>query len=81
MKVSFQDTYQQIVNRGLYPENGEPVKTYSEIQKEVEVARKRMFDSLDSLKDQGKGYEPTENPVHTEGEGLVKGEDGVYRSN
>ena len=59
MKVSFQDTYKQIVDRGLYPEKGEPVKTSSEIQKEVEAARKRMFDSLDSLKEQGENYNPT----------------------
>ena len=74
MKVSFQDTYKQIVNRGLYPEKGESVKTSSEIQKEVEAARKRMFDSLDSLKEKGENYNPTKV------EGLVKGKDGVYRS-
>ena len=74
MRVSFQDTYKEIVSRGLYPPPGEQIKTSSEIQKEVEVARKRMFDSLDSLKEKGENYNPTKV------EGLVKGKDGVYRS-
>ena len=80
VEKTFKDTHDEIVKRGLYPEKGEKVKTSIEIQKELEVARKRLFNSLDSLKKKGKNYNPAEKPEPTEVEGLVKGEDGVYRS-
>jgi hypothetical protein len=80
LNKAFEDVSAEIIRRNMYAtEKGQDAPSWSEIEKELEAARVRIFGQIVALKDQGTGWELPENLRNTGSGSLVRGKDGVYR--
>ena len=66
LNKAFEDVSAEIIRRNMYAtEKGQDAPSWSEIEKELEAARVRIFGQIVALKDQGTGWELPENLRNT----------------
>ena len=76
---AFEGVQSEILQRSKLAKEDGTIPTWSEVQAELEAARKSIFGQIVALKDQGTGWKPSEELRNIGGVSLVQGDDGVYR--